>query len=56
MAAAEAYARERGCRGAYLETFSFQARPLYEKLGFKVFGEIKDFPPGHSHFFLKKEF
>ena len=56
MAAAEAYARERGCRGAYLETFSFQARPLYEKLGFEVFGEIKDFPPGHTHFFLKKAF
>jgi GNAT superfamily N-acetyltransferase len=56
MAEAEAYAKKRGCRGAYLETFSFQARPLYEKLGFVLFGEIKDFPPGHAHYFLKKEF
>jgi GNAT superfamily N-acetyltransferase len=55
LAEAEAYARKRGCRGAYLETFSFQARPLYEKLGYVLFGEIKDFPPGHSHYFLKKD-
>jgi GNAT superfamily N-acetyltransferase len=53
---AEEYARMRGARGAYLETFSFQARPLYEKLGYTLVGEIKDFPPGHSHYFLKKEF
>jgi len=52
--AAEAYAVSRGCRGAYLETFSFQARPLYEKLGYEVFGELADYPPGHSQYFLKK--
>jgi len=56
MAAAEAYAIKRGCRGAYLETFSFQARPFYEKLGYTVFGELKDFPPGHSQYFMKKSF
>ena len=56
MAAAEAYAIKRGCRSAYLETFSFQARPLYEKLGYTVFGELKDFPPGRSQFFMKKTF
>jgi len=54
--AAEAYALSRGCRGAYLETFSFQARPLYEKLGYEVFGELADYPPGHSQYFLKKTF
>lgn len=53
---AEAHARERGCRGSNLETFTFQARPLYEKLGYEVFGEIKDFPVGHSLFFMKKMF
>ena len=30
--AAERYAIERGCHGAFLGSFSFQARPLYEKL------------------------
>lgn len=51
---AEDYARARGCHGAHLETFSFQARPLYERLGYKVFGQIDDYPPGHTNFFLKK--
>jgi GNAT superfamily N-acetyltransferase len=54
VTAAEEYARKRGCRGSYLETFSFQARPMYEKLGYKVIGQIDDFPPGHTQFFLKK--
>jgi GNAT superfamily N-acetyltransferase len=53
---AEDYARKRGCHGAHLETFSFQARPLYEKLGYTVFGQIDDYPPGHTQFFLKKLF
>ena len=51
---AEAYAVKRGCRGAYLETFSFQARPFYERAGYTVVGQIDDFPPGHTHYVLKK--
>jgi GNAT superfamily N-acetyltransferase len=53
---AEGYAKKRGCRGAFLETFSFQARPLYEKLGFVVVGQIDDCPPGHTFYFLIKKF
>ena len=56
MAAAEAYAQKRNCIGAYLETYSFQARPMYEKLGYKVVGQIDNMPPGHTHYFMKKEF
>ena len=56
LAAAEAYARKRGSIGAFLDTFSFQARPLYEKLGFRVFGELENCPPGHAHYFMKKLF
>lgn len=54
IAQAEAEAIERGCRGAWLDTFSFQARGFYERLGYTVFGSIEDYPPGHSRFFLKK--
>jgi GNAT superfamily N-acetyltransferase len=54
ITAAESYARERGAHHATLETFSFQARPLYEKLGYEVFGTLDDFPPGHAKFFLRK--
>ena len=54
MQRAEALARDAGCIGIWLDTFSFQARGFYEKLGFGHFGTIDDFPPGHARFFLSK--
>jgi GNAT superfamily N-acetyltransferase len=56
MAEAEAVARERGCCGAYVDTFSFQAAPFYRKLGFTPFGVLDDFPPGHHRVFFRKRF
>lgn len=56
MARAEAFARGRGMAGMWLDTFAFQARPFYEKLGFAVFGEIEDHPRGSSRYFLAKRF
>ena len=53
--AAEQYAASRGAHDVHLETFSFQARPLYEKLGYEVFATLDDFPPGHKKFFLRKK-
>ena len=50
----ERAARERGCTHAHLDTFSFQARPFYEKLGYEVFSTLDDYPPGHQRFFMKK--
>lgn len=55
MRAAEDLARERGCEGIWLDTFSFQAPGFYRKQGFTEFGHIADFPPGHKrHFFHKR--
>jgi GNAT superfamily N-acetyltransferase len=54
LEAIEGAARERGCTNAHLDTFSFQARPFYEKLGYEVFATLEDFPPGHRRFFLRK--
>lgn len=54
MDRAEAYARERGYYGIWLDTFEFQARPFYEGRGFSVFGELKDNPPGYSRYFMQK--
>jgi GNAT superfamily N-acetyltransferase len=54
MQDAEAYARSRGAVGATVETYSFQARPFYERLGYEVFGTLAGYPPGHVKFFLKK--
>jgi ribosomal protein S18 acetylase RimI-like enzyme len=56
MQRAEDEARRRGCRGAWLDTYSFQARGFYERIGYEVFGVIDDFPPGHSRLFLRKTF
>ncbi len=54
LAAAEAYALERGCIGVFLDTFSFQARPFYERNGYGVFATLADYPPGHERCFLRK--
>lgn len=54
MEAAEAHAREAGLVGIWLDTFSFQARPFYEKLGYGVFGTIENFPVGGARHFLCK--
>ncbi|MBB3691755.1 GNAT family N-acetyltransferase [Sphingomonas sp. BK580] len=54
MLAAEAEAARLGCVGVWLDTFSFQARGFYEKLGYAQFGAIDDYPPGESRFFLAK--
>ena len=43
-----------GCAHAYLDTFDFQARPFYERLGYTVFGLQDDYPPGHRRFFQRK--
>ena len=51
---AEDEAKKRGCRNAYLETFSFQARPFYEKLGYEVYGTLEDMPPGHRRYLMRK--
>jgi GNAT superfamily N-acetyltransferase len=53
---AEAEALARGCRGAWLDTYSFQARGFYERLGYTVFGVIDDYPPGQQRIFLRKSF
>ena len=52
---AEREAIIRGCRGAWLDTYSFQARGFYERLGYTVFGMIDDYPPGQQRVFLHKK-
>jgi len=54
LAALEGAARERGCTNVHLDTFSFQARPFYERHGYTVFAELEDYPPGHRRFFMRK--
>ena len=52
--AAENEARAHGCHHVHVETFSFQARPFYERLGYEVIATLDDYPAGEQHFILKK--
>lgn len=56
LARAEAEARARGCIGATLGTYDFQARPFYEKQGYEVFGTLEPYPNGHCAYYLRKLF
>jgi GNAT superfamily N-acetyltransferase len=52
--AAEAEALRRGCKHACLDTFSFQAKGFYERLGYLTFGVLDDFPGEHKRYSLRK--
>jgi GNAT superfamily N-acetyltransferase len=54
MAEIETFARSHNLIGIWLDTFSFQARPFYEKLGYSVFGTIDNHPIGGQRFFMQK--
>ncbi len=53
MRRAEREAVARGCHGVWLDTFEFQARGFYERLGYTCFGELPNYPVG-SRYFMKK--
>jgi GNAT superfamily N-acetyltransferase len=54
LAAIEREARSRGCTRAHLDTFSYQARPFYERNGYEVFATLDDYPTGHKRYFMRK--
>ncbi len=55
IAMAEEEALRRGCHSAWLDTLNPKARRLYERLGYRVFGELEDYPVGSSRSFLQKK-
>lgn len=54
MARAEAFAREKDCQIALVETTGWQARPFYEKCGYQCIATIPDRPRGHVSYTLSK--
>jgi GNAT superfamily N-acetyltransferase len=54
MRRAEEVARELGCTGVWLDTFSFQAPGFYQKLGYEEFGRLDEYPRGFSRHFFRK--
>ena len=53
LARAEAEARQRGCRHAWVDT-QFGALGFYQRQGYTVFGQLPDYPPGFTRSFLTK--
>ena len=50
----ESDAKAIGATTSHTDTFDWQAKDFYLKLGYEVFGVIEDCPKGHKRFFLKK--
>lgn len=51
---AEAHALENECSKAFVETTSWQAKPFYEKHGYKLLATLDDRPKGHASHYLAK--
>ena len=51
---AEQEAKIFGAEFVRRHTFSFQARPFYERHGYVVISETENFPKGHSQYLMIK--
>lgn len=56
MKKVEEYVKKEKLIGIRLETWDFQAKGFYEKLGYTMYGTIEDCPPGTINYFFKKKF
>ncbi|KHN52354.1 GNAT family N-acetyltransferase [Pectobacterium fontis] len=54
MQHAEKEALQRGCHLAYVDTFEFQAKGFYEKLGYKEYGNLPGYAHKHTRYYLAK--
>lgn len=50
----EQLARKYNVVGFHLGTTDFQALDFYLKSGYEVWGQLPDFPPGHTNYSLRK--
>jgi ribosomal protein S18 acetylase RimI-like enzyme len=46
---------KRGCIISYTNTFPWQAPQFYEKLGYKIYGKLDNFPKGESLIYFSKQ-
>ena len=57
LEAAEKEAMRRGCKYAFVDTFSFQALAFYKKHGYRVVFSLEEYPyTGKRHYFTKELF
>ena len=55
LSLAEGEALKRGCHAAWLDTFEFQAKAFYERIGYSCFATLPGYPKGSSRYFMRKE-
>ncbi len=54
MLQAEEEALKRGCHLAYVDTFNFQAKGFYEKLGYREYGNLPQYAHKFTRHYLSK--
>jgi GNAT superfamily N-acetyltransferase len=54
MAQVEAEARARGCTRAHTSTYAHQALGFYLRLGYRIVGQMADYPEGFTYYWLQK--
>lgn len=52
---AELEGKHLGAKLVHLDTFDFQAKDFYIKNGYEVYGVLRDCPPGHKRYYMKKD-
>ncbi len=55
MEQAESEARRRGCSRAHTSTYAHQALGFYQNLGYRIVGQLDDYPDGYTLYWLQKE-
>lgn len=53
---AHAEAKRRGCTRAHTATYDFQAMSYYQRYGYRIVGELTDYPEGYTYYWLRKDF
>ncbi len=52
---AEAEARRRGCTRAHTTTYAHQGLDFYRKRGYRIVGQLDDYPDGYTLYWLQKD-
>ncbi len=51
---AESVAREEGCTGVWVDTYSFQSPGFYAAMSYRPFGRLPNYPKGEERVFFAK--
>jgi len=54
MEKAEGIACAHGCVGAWVDTYTFQSPAFYERLGYRIFATLPNYPGAEQRIFLMK--